>query len=37
MEKLEITCLVIVDKKNRPKGIVHLHDLLGKKEFHFDF
>ncbi len=37
MEKLEITCLVIVDKNNRPAGIVHLHDLLGKQEFRFDF
>ncbi len=33
MEKLEITCLIIVDEKQRPKGIIHLHDLLGKKEF----
>lgn len=37
MEKLEITCLVIVDKNNSPAGIVHLHDLLGKQEFRFDF
>ncbi|HOL66809.1 MAG TPA: KpsF/GutQ family sugar-phosphate isomerase [bacterium] len=37
MEKLEITCLVITDGKKRPTGIVHLHDLLGKKEFRFDF
>jgi len=33
MEELEITCLVILDNKKIPKGIVHLHDLLGKKEF----
>lgn len=37
MEKLEITCLVIVDEENRPKGIVHLHDLLGKKEFGIEY
>lgn len=33
MEEKEITCLVIRDKNNRPKGIVHLHDLLGKRQF----
>ena len=33
MEKYEITCLVILDDKDKPKGVVHLHDLLGKKEF----
>jgi len=33
MEKHEITALVILDGRKRPKGIVHLHDLLGKKEF----
>lgn len=37
METLEITCLVIVDEENRPKGIVHLHDLLGKKEFGVEY
>jgi len=37
MENLEITCLVIVDEKNKPKGIVHLHDLLGKKEFGIEY
>jgi arabinose-5-phosphate isomerase len=37
MEALEITCLVILDAGRRPKGIVHLHDLLGKKEFRFEF
>ena len=37
MEKLEITCLVIVDEKIKPKGIVHLHDLLGKKEFGIEY
>ncbi|MCM8804416.1 MAG: KpsF/GutQ family sugar-phosphate isomerase [Candidatus Omnitrophica bacterium] len=37
MEKLEITCLVIVDEENKPKAIVHLHDLLGKKEFGIEY
>ncbi|RKY32615.1 MAG: hypothetical protein DRP67_00580 [Candidatus Omnitrophota bacterium] len=37
MESLEITCLVVVDEEKRPKGIVHLHDLLGKKEFKVEF
>lgn len=38
MEKSEITCLVIMDKKTgKPKGIVHLHDLLGKKEFKIEY
>ena len=33
MEKYEITCLVIKEKNGKVKGFVHLHDLLGKKEF----
>jgi len=33
MEKKSITSLVIVDKRKRPVGIVHLHDLLGRSEF----
>ncbi|MCM8821670.1 MAG: KpsF/GutQ family sugar-phosphate isomerase [Candidatus Omnitrophica bacterium] len=33
MEEKEITCLVIRDKNNRAKGIVHLHDVLGKRNF----
>ncbi len=37
MENLEITCLVVLDEERKPKGIVHLHDLLGKKEFRFEF
>lgn len=37
MEKYEITCLVILDKNKKPKGIVHLHDLLGKKEFGIEY
>jgi len=37
MEKYEITCLVITDEKKTPKGIVHLHDLLGKKDFGIEY
>lgn len=37
MEKLEITCLVIMDKNRRATGVVHLHDLLGKKEFKIEY
>ena len=33
MEKREIMCLAIVDDEGKPAGIVHMHDLLGKKEF----
>ncbi len=33
MELYEITHLVIVDEHGRVKGIVHLHDLLGRQEF----
>ena len=33
MELYEITHLCIVDKQKRVKGIVHLHDLLGREEF----
>lgn len=33
MELYAITHLVIVDKQIRVKGIVHLHDLLGRGEF----
>ena len=33
MEQFEITCLVIRDNTGKVKGIVHLHDLLGKQEF----
>jgi len=36
MEEREITCLAILDERRRPKGIVHLHDVLGKKEFRLD-
>ena len=37
MEKYEITCLAILDKNKIPKGIIHLHDLLGKKEFRIEY
>ncbi|MCP4681155.1 MAG: KpsF/GutQ family sugar-phosphate isomerase [Desulfobacterales bacterium] len=33
MELCGITHLVIVDRLNRIKGIIHLHDLLGREEF----
>ena len=33
MELNAITHLVIVDGQNRVKGVVHLHDLLGRKDF----
>ncbi len=33
MELHAITHLVIVDRQNRIKGLVHLHDLLGREEF----
>jgi arabinose-5-phosphate isomerase len=36
MELYGITHLVIVDRKNRVKGLVHLHDLLGREEFQFN-
>lgn len=28
MENYEITCLMVVDRKRKPVGIVHMHDLL---------
>ena len=33
MELHEITHLIIVDREKKVKGVVHLHDLLGKEEF----
>jgi len=33
MELYGITHLVIVDKLNRVKGVLHLHDVLGREEF----
>jgi len=35
MERHRITSLAIIDERNKIKGIVHLHDLLGKGEFKF--
>ncbi|MDP2799090.1 MAG: CBS domain-containing protein, partial [Deltaproteobacteria bacterium] len=35
MQRHEITVLPIVDTKKNIKGILHLHDLLGKGEFKF--
>ncbi|HOV21972.1 MAG TPA: KpsF/GutQ family sugar-phosphate isomerase [bacterium] len=37
MEKYEITALPIVDENKKIKGVVHLHDLLGKKEFGIEY
>ncbi|MCM8776810.1 MAG: KpsF/GutQ family sugar-phosphate isomerase [Candidatus Omnitrophica bacterium] len=37
MEKLEITCLVVIGKNRKAEGVVHLHDLLGKKEFKIEY
>lgn len=36
MEKNSITSLIIVNEENKPVGIVHLHDLLGRGEFKFE-
>lgn len=36
MEHNAITHLVIVDRRHRVKGLVHLHDLLGREDFRFD-
>jgi arabinose-5-phosphate isomerase len=36
MEQHQITALPIVDPNGRVKGIVHLHDLLGKGSFKFN-
>jgi arabinose-5-phosphate isomerase len=33
MELNAITHLVIVDRHSRVKGVIHLHDLLGRKDF----
>ncbi|HPP67022.1 MAG TPA: KpsF/GutQ family sugar-phosphate isomerase [bacterium] len=33
MEEKEITCLVVKDSRGRAEGIVHLHDVLGKRQF----
>ena len=36
MEKYQITILPIVDEHQMVKGILHLHDILGKGEFKFN-
>jgi len=36
MERHQITVLPIVDTKGKVKGILHLHDILGKGEFKFN-
>ena len=33
MELYQITHLVILDDEKRLRGILHLHDILGKEEF----
>jgi arabinose-5-phosphate isomerase len=35
MQRYEITVLPVVDETNQLKGMLHLHDLLGKGEFRF--
>jgi len=35
MEKYSITSLLILNKKDVPEGVVHLHDLLGRTKFRF--
>ncbi len=37
MEKNAITSLIIVDKDRKVEGVLHLHDLLGRGEFQFEF
>jgi len=36
MEKHEITVLPIIGEDNRPAGLLHLHDILGKGTFKFN-
>jgi arabinose-5-phosphate isomerase len=36
MERFQITVLPIVDDEKNVKGVVHLHDILGKGEFKFN-
>jgi arabinose-5-phosphate isomerase len=36
MEKYQITVLPIIDTKGKIRGILHLHDILGKGEFKFN-
>ncbi|OPZ90632.1 MAG: Arabinose 5-phosphate isomerase KdsD [candidate division TA06 bacterium ADurb.Bin417] len=34
MEKHEITALIVVDRGNRPVGVIHLHGILGGKRLY---
>ena len=36
MEQYQITALPVIDASHRAKGIIHLHDILGKGEFKFN-
>jgi len=36
MEQYQITTLPVTDSSDRVKGIIHLHDILGKGEFKFN-
>jgi arabinose-5-phosphate isomerase len=36
MERFQITVLPIVDDEKKVKGILHLHDILGKGDFKFN-
>ncbi|MGA7145059.1 MAG: KpsF/GutQ family sugar-phosphate isomerase [Desulfobacterales bacterium] len=36
MEKYQITVLPITDAKGKTRGVLHLHDILGKGEFKFN-
>ncbi len=37
MEKKEITALAIVNREGKPIGVVHLHDLLGRKDLRLEY
>ena len=37
MEKKEITALAILNREKKPIGIVHLHDLLGRKDLRLEY
>ena len=37
MEKRAITSLAIIDSRRKPIGIVHLHDLLGRKDLRLEY
>lgn len=36
MERFQITVLPITDDQKKVKGVLHLHDILGKGEFKFN-